>query len=92
MDKLPEEDQLGAPPPPPPSKSRPVENLQSRRLRQRECRAVQVPSSSRDRRYECTSIVASETLRVSCQENFKAGALRLNVGKVTIIHLKDLRR
>ena len=25
-------------------------------------------SSSRDRRYECTSIIASETLRVSCQE------------------------
>ena len=26
------------------------------------------PSSARDRRYEYTSIVASETLRVSCQE------------------------
>ena len=38
-------------------------------------------SSSRDRRYECTRIVASETLRVSCQENFKAGALRQRVGK-----------
>ena len=50
------------------------------------------PSSSRDRRYEYTSIVASETLRVSCQENFKAGALRQNVGKITIIHLKDPRR
>ena len=37
-------------------------------------------SSSRDRQYECTSIVASETLRVSCQENFKAEALRQNVG------------
>ena len=47
------------------------------------------PSSSRDRWYEYTSIVASETLRVSCQENFKAGALRQNVGKITIIHLKD---
>ena len=33
-------------------------------------------SSSRDRRYEYTSIVANETLRVSYQENFKAGALR----------------
>ena len=42
------------------------------------------PSSSRDRRFEYTSIVASETLRVSCQENFKAGALRQNVGKITI--------
>ena len=42
------------------------------------------PSSSRDRRYEYTSIVASETLRVSFQENFKAGALRQNVGKITI--------
>ena len=52
----------------------------------------QRPSSSRDSRYEYTSIVASETLRVSCQENFKAGALRQNVGKVTIIHLKDPRR
>ena len=38
-------------------------------------------SSSRDRRYECTRIIASETLRVSCQENFKAGALRRGVGK-----------
>ena len=28
-----------------------------------------------------TRIVASETLRVSCQENFKAGALRQRVGK-----------
>ena len=50
------------------------------------------PPSSRDRRYEYTSIVASETLRVSCQENFKAGALRQNVGKITIIRLKDPRR
>ena len=49
-------------------------------------------SSSRDRRYECTSIVASETLQVNCQENFKAGALRQNVGTTTIIHLKDPRR
>ena len=49
-------------------------------------------SSSRDRRYECTSIVASETLRGSCQENFKAEALRQNVGKMTIIHWKDPRR
>ena len=49
-------------------------------------------SSSRDRWYECTSIVASETLRVSCQENFKAGALRQNVGKITIKHLKDPRK
>ena len=48
--------------------------------------------SSRDHRYECTSIVASETLRVSCQENFKAGALRQNIGKITIIHLKDRQR
>ena len=48
-------------------------------------------SLSRDRRYECTSIVASEILLVSCQENFKAGALRQNVGKITIIHLKDPR-
>ena len=45
--------------------------------------------SSRDRRYECRSIVASETLGVSCQENFKAGALRQTVGKITIKHLKD---
>ena len=50
------------------------------------------PSSSRDRRYEYTSIVASETLRVSCQENFKAGSVRQNVGKIAIIHLKDPRR
>ena len=50
------------------------------------------PSSSRDRRCEYTSIIASETLRVSCQENFKAGALRQNVGKITIIYLKDSRR
>ena len=50
------------------------------------------PSSLRDRPYECTSIVAGETLRVSYQENFKAGALRQNVGKITIIHLEDLRR
>ena len=49
-------------------------------------------SSSRDRRYEYTSIVASETLRVICQENFKGGALRQNVGKIAIIHLKDPRR
>ena len=28
-------------------------------------------SSSRHCRYKCTSIVASETLRVSCQENFE---------------------
>ena len=49
-------------------------------------------SSSRDHRYECTSIVASETLRVSCQENFQAGALRQNVGKITTIHLKDPQR
>ena len=48
--------------------------------------------SSRDRRYECTSIVASETLRVSCQEKSQAGALCQNVGKITIIHLKDPRR
>ena len=57
---------------------------------------VQTPSerssSSRDRWYECTRIVASETLRASCQENFKAGALRQNVGKIAIIHLKDPRR
>ena len=46
--------------------------------------------SSRDRRYECTSIVASETLRVSCQEKSQAGALCQNVGKITIIHLKTL--
>ena len=38
-------------------------------------------SSSRGRRYEWTRIVSSETLRVSCQENFKAGALRQRVGK-----------
>ena len=50
------------------------------------------PSSSRDRRYEYTSMGASETLRISCQENFKAGALRQTVGKITIIHLKDPRR
>ena len=50
------------------------------------------PSSSRDRRYEYTSIIVNETLRVSCKENFKAGALRQNVGKITIIHLKDPRR
>ena len=37
-------------------------------------------SLSRDRRYECTRIVASETLRVSCVENFKVGALRQRVG------------
>ena len=49
-------------------------------------------SSSRDHWYECTSIVARKTLRVSCQENFKAGALRQNVGKITIIHLNDPRR
>ena len=49
-------------------------------------------SSLRDRRYECTRIVASETLRVSCLENFKAGALGQNVRKITIIHLKDPRR
>ena len=49
-------------------------------------------TSSRDRRYEYTSIVASETLRVSCQNNFKAGALRQNDGKIAIIHLKDPRR
>ena len=49
-------------------------------------------SSSKGRRYECTTTVASETLRVSCQENFKAGALRQNVCKITIIHLKDPRR
>ena len=53
---------------------------------------VERPSSSRDRRYEYTSIVASETLRISCQENFKAGALRQSVGEITIIHLKDPRR
>ena len=41
---------------------------------------------------EYTSIVASETLRVSCQENFKAGALRQNVSKITIVHWKDPRR
>ena len=46
-------------------------------------------SSSRDRRCECTSIVASELLQVSSQENFNAGALRQNVGKITIIHWKD---
>ena len=46
----------------------------------------------RDRRYECTSIVASETLRVNCQEKSQAGALCQNVGKITIIHLKDPRR
>ena len=39
-----------------------------------------------------TSIVASETLRVSCQEKSQAGALCQNVGKITIIHLKDPRR
>ena len=49
-------------------------------------------SSSKDRRYECRSIGASETLRVSCQKNFKAGALRQNVGKITIKHLKDHRK
>ena len=40
-------------------------------------------SLSRGRRYECTRIVVSETLRVmiSSQENFKAGALRQRVGK-----------
>ena len=37
-------------------------------------------------------IVASETLRVSCQEKSQAGALCQNVGKITIIHLKDPRR
>ena len=52
----------------------------------------ELSSSSRDRRYECTSIVASEILRVSCQENFKAGALHQNVVKITIIHLKDPQR
>ena len=46
-------------------------------------------SSLRDRRYECTRIAASETLRVSRQANFKAGAQRQRVGKITIIHLKD---
>ena len=45
-------------------------------------------SLSRYRRYECMSIVASETLRVSSEENFNAGALRQKVGKITI-HLKD---
>ena len=45
-----------------------------------------------DRWYECTSIVASETLRVSCQEKPQAGALCKNVGKITLIHLKDPRR
>ena len=55
--------------------------------------ALAQPSpSSRDRRYEFASIVASETLRVSCQEKSQAGALCKNVGKITIIHLKDLRR
>ena len=49
-------------------------------------------SLSRDRRYECMSIVESETLRISCQENFKARALRQNVGKITIEHLKDPRK
>ena len=49
-------------------------------------------SSLRDRRYDCTSIVASETLPVSCQENFKAGALRQTVGKITIKDLKDPRK
>ena len=44
-------------------------------------------SSSRDCRYECTSIVASETLPASCRENFKAGALPQNVRKIAIIHL-----
>ena len=42
-----------------------------------------------------TNIRASsgvKQLRVSCLENFKAGALRQNVGKITIIHLKDPRR
>ena len=38
-------------------------------------------SSSRDSRYECTSIVTSETWRVSCQENFKAGVLRQRLVK-----------
>ena len=47
-------------------------------------------SSSTDRWYKCPSIVASGTLLVSCQEKFKAGALRQNVGKITIIHLKTL--
>ena len=38
-------------------------------------------SSLRDLRYECTRNVASETLRFSCQETFKAGALRQRVGR-----------
>ena len=46
--------------------------------------------SSRDRRYECTSIAASETLRVSCQENFNPGALYQKFGKITIMHLTEL--
>ena len=49
-------------------------------------------SLRRARRYEYTSIVASETLRVSCQEKSQTGALCQNVGKITIIHLKDSRR
>ena len=45
------------------------------------CFTCERSPSSRDRRYECTRIVASETLRVSCQKNFKAGALRQRVVK-----------
>ena len=40
-------------------------------------------SSLRNRQYEC------ESLRVSRQAIFKAGALWQRVGKTTIIHLKD---
>ena len=49
-------------------------------------------SSSNGRRCECTSTIASETLQVSRVENFKAGALRQNFCKITIIRLKDPRK
>ena len=53
------------------------------------------PSHSLRRGIVGTNVRASlrvETLRVSCQEKSQAGALCQNVGKITIIHLKDPRR
>ena len=47
------------------------------------------PSHSLRRGIVGTNVRAS--LRVSCQEKSQAGALCQNVGKITIIHLKDPR-
>ena len=49
-------------------------------------------SLSRDGRYKCTSIIASKTFRVTSPENFKAGSLHQILAKITMTHLKDLRR